>query len=166
MRHDPVHHSLTRDGASHQVQPLSQRAGPRQPPGAQFPHPLVSVNATGQHEVLRRRGVTFKFFHRLRNVRLVDREKLGPGEKQYVEALEFDVQAETTGGREYQPLVSVRGMQCWPSEPDYRQLKGGARFRREKQDFESHWDQRRTATLKLRVTRDFHFVVLAVGIGA
>ena len=62
------------------------------------------------YEVLRRRGVTFKFFHRLRNVRLVDREKLGPGEKQYVEALEFDVQAETTGGREYQPLVSVRGM--------------------------------------------------------
>ena len=92
------------------------------------------------YEVLRRRGVTFKFFHRLRNVRLADPAKLAAGEKQYVEALEFDVQAETAGGREYQPLVSVHGMQCWPSEPDYRQLKGGQRFQREKRDFESHWD--------------------------
>ena len=118
------------------------------------------------YEVLRRRGVTFKFFHRLRNVRLADRKKLAAGEKQYVEALEFDVQAETIEGREYQPLVTVSGMQCWPSEPDYRQLRGGARFRREKRDFESHWDQRRMATLELRVTRDFDFVVLGVGIGA
>lgn len=118
------------------------------------------------YEVLRRRGVTFKFFHRLRNVRLADPGKLAPGEKQYVDALEFDVQAETPGGREYRPLVSVRGMQCWPSEPDYRQLKGGQRFRREKRDFESHWDQRRASTLEQRVTRDFDFVVLGVGIGA
>ncbi len=79
------------------------------------------------YEALRRRGVTFKFFHRLRNVRLADASRLAPGEKQYVEALEFDVQAETLGGREYRPLVNVRGMQCWPAEPDYRQLKGGQR---------------------------------------
>ena len=92
--------------------------------------------------------------------------KLAPGEKQYVEALEFDVQAETRGGREYQPLVDIRGMPCWPAEPDYRQLKGGAQMRREQRDFESHWDHRKAATLELRVTRDFDFVVLGVGVGA
>ena len=57
------------------------------------------------YEALRRRGVSFKFFHRLRNVRLAEPGKLAPGEKQYVEALEFDVQAETLQGRDYRPLV-------------------------------------------------------------
>ena len=57
-------------------------------------------------------------------------------------------------------------MQCWPSEPDYRQLKGGQRFQRDNRDFESHWDTSRTAALELRVTRDFDFVVLGLGVGA
>jgi uncharacterized protein with NAD-binding domain and iron-sulfur cluster len=118
------------------------------------------------YEALRRRGVSFKFFHRLRNVRLAEPGKLAPGEKQYVEALEFDVQAESLGGRDYRPLVDIRGMPCWPAEPDYRQLKGGAQMRREQRDFESHWDRRKAATLELRVMRDFDFVVLGVGIGA
>jgi uncharacterized protein with NAD-binding domain and iron-sulfur cluster len=118
------------------------------------------------HEALRRRGVTFKFFHRLRNVRLVEAARLAPGEKPYVQALEFDVQAEILQGREYQPLINVRGMQCWPAEPDYRQLKGGQRMRREGWDFESHWDHRKASTLELKVMHDFDFVVLGVGIGA
>ena len=117
------------------------------------------------YEVLRRRGVTFKFFHRLRNVRIANADSLESGEKQYVEALEFDVQAETLRGHEYQPLINVRGMQCWPSEPDYRQLNCGQRMQREGRDFESHWDRQRASTLELRVTRDFDFVVLGVGIG-
>jgi uncharacterized protein with NAD-binding domain and iron-sulfur cluster len=118
------------------------------------------------YQVLRRRGVTFKFFHRLRNVRLADAAGLAAGEKQYVEALEFDVQAETVAGREYEPLIDIRGMKCWPSEPDYRQLKDGQRLRRENVDFESHWDTRKTATLKLQVMQDFDCVVLGVGAGA
>jgi uncharacterized protein with NAD-binding domain and iron-sulfur cluster len=118
------------------------------------------------YEVLRRRGVTFKFFHRLQNVKLADADGLAPGEKRYVEALEFDVQAETLGGREYRPLIDVRGMRCWPAKPDFRQLKGGARIRREGWEFESHWDRRKVATRELRVMRDFDFVVLGVSIGA
>ncbi len=118
------------------------------------------------YEALRARGVTFKFFHRLRNVRLADPRRLAPGEKQYVEALEFDVQAETLEGREYRPLIDVKGMRCWPSQPDFSQLKGGAQMRREKRDFESFWDNRRVGTKELKVTRDFDFVVLGVGIGA
>lgn len=118
------------------------------------------------YEVLRARGATFKFFHRLRNVRLADARKLAPGERRYVEALEFDVQAETHQMREYQPLIDVKGMRCWPSDPDFSQLRGGERMRREGRDFESHWDHRKVATLTLEVTRDFDFVVLGVGIGA
>ena len=116
------------------------------------------------YEVLRRRGVKFKFFHRLENVRL---SKPGPErERPYVEALEFSVQAETRGKRDYRPLVNVSGQSCWPSNPDYRQLENGAALEAEGRDFELHWDGRRAATRTLKVTRDFDFVLLGVGLGA
>ena len=117
------------------------------------------------YKVLRKRGVTFKFFHRLRNVKLADRARMAPRAKNYVEALEFDVQAETLDGAEYRPLINVRGMSCWPAKPDFLQLKGGARIKRQRWDFESHWDRRKRSTLRLQVTRDFDFVVLGVSLG-
>lgn len=118
------------------------------------------------YEALKKRGVTFKFFHRLENVKLADPVSLAPSERPYVEALEFDVQAEIKGGREYQPLINVRGLPCWPSKPDYEQLVDGDRLQREGWDFESHWDGRKVGTKTLRVIDDFDFVVLGVGIGA
>lgn len=118
------------------------------------------------YEVLKKRGVTFKFFHRLENVKLVSPHKLTRGERPYVEALEFDVQANMRGDGEYQPLIEVKGIPCWPSKPDYRQLVNGERMQREGWDFESHWDKRKVGTTTLRVTRDFDFVVLGVSVGA
>ncbi|UCE63154.1 MAG: NAD(P)-binding protein [Nitrospirota bacterium] len=118
------------------------------------------------YEVLKKRGVTFKFFHRLENVHLVDPENLSPGETPYVESLEFDVQAKIRGGTEYQPLVEVKGIPSWPSQPDYRQLINGQRMRREEWDFESHWDRRKIGSRTLKVSQDFDFVVLGVSVGA
>lgn len=118
------------------------------------------------YEVLKRRGVRFEFFHRLEEVRLVAPEQLAPGERPYVEALEFDVQARVAGGGEYQPLVDVRGLPCWPAAPDYGQLVEGERIERESWAFESHWDRRKVGTRTLRVGKDFDLVVLSVGGGA
>ena len=118
------------------------------------------------YQVLKKRGVTFKFFHRLENVKLVDPDKLVPGEAPYVESLEFDVQAKIRSGNEYQPLMDVKGIPSWPSEPDYRQLLNGRRMMRESWDFESHWDRRKVGTTTLNVSRDFDFVVLGVSVGA
>ncbi len=118
------------------------------------------------YEVLKKRGVDFKFFHRLENVRLAAPDMPKPGETPYVAALEFDVQAKIRGGADYQPLIDVRGLPCWPSEPDYSQLVNGQRLKRERWDFESHWDTRKADTLTLQVGRDFDFVVLGVSIGA
>jgi len=117
------------------------------------------------YEVLKRRGVRFEFFHRLENVRLAPSDRLRPGESPYVEALHFGVQAEIKRG-EYRPLVDVRGLPCWPAVPDYRQLVDGARFSRERWDFESHWDSRKVASRTVRVGRDFDQVILGVGLGA
>lgn len=117
------------------------------------------------YELLKRRGVAFKFFHRLDQVRLARPADLAPGEGTHVTALEFNVQAKVKNDKEYAPLIDVAGLPCWPSKPDWRQLVGGSRLKREGYDFESHWDRRKTATKTLRVIDDFDFVVLGVGLG-
>jgi uncharacterized protein with NAD-binding domain and iron-sulfur cluster len=114
------------------------------------------------YEVLVRRGVRFEFFHRLRNVGLAE---VAPGERAHVDTLTFDVQATIKGDRPYQPLVDVRGLPCWPSEPDWSQLQGGERAKREGRQFETHGDPHRVATKSLRVGSDFDLVVMAVGVG-
>jgi uncharacterized protein with NAD-binding domain and iron-sulfur cluster len=111
------------------------------------------------YEVLKRRGVRFEFFHRLENVGL-------SSSGNYVETLQFDVQAETRSDDEYQPLIDIKGLPCWPSSPDYSQLKDGKKIERNGWQFESFWDRNKVAEKTLRVTEDFDFVVLGVGIGA
>ena len=118
------------------------------------------------YEVLKKRGVRFRFFHRLENVKLADEEALARGERCYVEALTFDIQAKVKGGQEYDPLIDVRGLPCWPSIARYEQLVDGQRLKAEKREFESYWDRRKVGTRTLRVTEDFDCVVLGVGLGA
>ena len=115
------------------------------------------------YQVLKRRGVRFEFFHRLRNLGLSAREK---DESPFVEALHFDVQAHVKDQGEYQPLVEVHKVPSWPAQPDYSQLAGGAALKRQKRAFESAGETRRAGSKTLRVGRDFDFVVLGVSIGA
>jgi uncharacterized protein with NAD-binding domain and iron-sulfur cluster len=117
------------------------------------------------YEVLKKRGASFRFFHRLRNVGLSKAPDV-QGERPYVEALEFDVQADTISGGEYEPLIEIHGIPCWPSQPDFRQLADGQRWERERRDFESHWDRGKVRSKTLRVGDDFDCVVLGVGLGA
>lgn len=112
------------------------------------------------YEVLKKRGVRFEFFHRLRNIGLSPK-----GEPAHAQRLEFDVQAKVKGAS-YHPLVDVDGLPCWPSEPIWDQLTNGRRLRAEDWQFESHWETRKVGTRTLEVTRDFDFAVLAVGLGA
>jgi uncharacterized protein with NAD-binding domain and iron-sulfur cluster len=115
------------------------------------------------YEVLRRRGVRFEFFHRLRDVKLAPATR---GEPSSVEALEFDVQARVRGGGEYQPLVRVNRVPCWPAAPLYEQLVEGAALEAAGWDPEAHWEQRKAGSRTLRVRDDFDLVVLGVGLGA
>lgn len=117
------------------------------------------------YEVLSRRGVRFRFFHRLEQVRLVDPARLAGGEKPYVTRLEFDVQARIRDGADYRPLVDVGGLPCWPAAPDFAQLEDGERMRAEHVEFESFWDRRKVGETTLEVGRDFDFVVLGVSLG-
>jgi uncharacterized protein with NAD-binding domain and iron-sulfur cluster len=111
------------------------------------------------YEVLRRRGVDFEFFHRLREVGISDAG--GP----HVCSLSFDVQA-TPRAAVYEPLMDVRGLPSWPARPDITQLVEGNEIAEANPDLESQTDPWRVATRDLRVGKDFDMVVLAVGFGA
>jgi uncharacterized protein with NAD-binding domain and iron-sulfur cluster len=117
------------------------------------------------YEVLKRRGVKFEFFHKLTNVGLGG-ERGGP-DGRHVASLDFEVQARVKGGGEYQPLVDVGGLPCWPSKPDFRQIEGGDRLAKKRDmDLESPFDPEQAAAKTLRVGDDFDFVVLGVSVGA
>ncbi|MGI9437460.1 MAG: NAD(P)-binding protein [Geminicoccaceae bacterium] len=111
------------------------------------------------YDVLKRRGVRFKFFHRLEQVKL-------SRDRTHVHRLEFDVQAKVRGKKDYEPLIDVHGLPCWPSTPDYGQLMNGAKLRRNGWDPESHWDHNAVDKLTLKVGDDFDYAVLGIGLGA
>lgn len=115
------------------------------------------------YTALSRRGVRFRFFHRLTNVGLAPAQA---GRADYVSSLTFDVQAQVKRGGDYAPLVDIAGRPCWPAAPLLHQLEDGERMADEGWNLESHWDRRRAGELTLEVGRDFDFVLLGVGLGA
>jgi uncharacterized protein with NAD-binding domain and iron-sulfur cluster len=83
------------------------------------------------YEVLKKRGVDFKFFHRVRGLEPSDDGKS-------VARVRVGQQATpTTGG--YDPLFDVNGLPCWPSQPFFDQLKEGDELRANTIDLESMW---------------------------
>lgn len=109
------------------------------------------------YEVLKRRGVKFKFFHRLR--------ELVPSEDgTRIEALRVGVQATVKAG-EYQPLVDVKGLPSWPAKPLYDQLNEGESLRAAQTDLEAYASPD-AGELVLRRGADFDHVVFGLSIGA
>jgi uncharacterized protein with NAD-binding domain and iron-sulfur cluster len=112
------------------------------------------------YEVLKQRGVKFRFFHRLDNIRLSP-------DKKRAAALEFGRQATIKGGVEYEPLFDVGGLPCWPSEPLWEQLVEGEQYQREGVDLESFFDRSHDVEkVVLEEGKDFDAVILGVSIGA
>lgn len=110
------------------------------------------------YECLRRRGVTFRFFHRLTDIELAETQD-------HVSALHFDAQAALIAERsDYDPLITVAGRPCWPAEPRWDSLQRGETLAGV--DLESHDRSEPVAKVALAVGRDFDFVVLAVGVAA
>jgi uncharacterized protein with NAD-binding domain and iron-sulfur cluster len=111
------------------------------------------------YEVLRRRGVRFAFFHAIDHLEL-------SADRRRVARVVMDVQARVRGGA-YRPLVDVRGLPVWPSEPLWDQLEDGDALRAAGADFESWWDATPPAERRvLEDRRDFDEVILGISVGA
>jgi uncharacterized protein with NAD-binding domain and iron-sulfur cluster len=110
------------------------------------------------YQVLARRGVEFRFFHRVDNLRLGD---AGAS----IAAIELGRQAEVTAGAgNYRPLVDVGGLPCWPDRPLIDQLVDGDAVH--DAPLESHWcerDDRGSTTLV--AGEDFDVAVFAISLG-
>lgn len=110
------------------------------------------------YKVLKQRGVKFRFFHK---VTALEADADGCG----IERIHLQRQADTLQD-EYQPLVPVKGLDCWPSQPDFAQLRQGQTLRRRGIDLESSWaDWPGVAQLQLRRGRDFDQVILGISLG-
>jgi uncharacterized protein with NAD-binding domain and iron-sulfur cluster len=119
------------------------------------------------YEVLARRGVRFAFFHRVEEI---------TADAGGVDAVRMSVQAEIAHS-EYRPLLTVKGLPCWPGTPDYGQIapEQAALLREHAVDLESWWSdwpalyrQAFGRDLPQRVLlrgRDFDQVVLGLPVG-
>jgi uncharacterized protein with NAD-binding domain and iron-sulfur cluster len=110
------------------------------------------------YEVLKRRGVNFKFFHRVDSLHLSEARNA-------IESISLTRQATPAG--EYDPLVSVGGYRCWPAHPHYDQIEEGEELKSGEINLESFWSPwEGVEKITLRQGEDFDLVALGIPIAA
>nr|MDQ2732897.1 NAD(P)-binding protein [Armatimonadota bacterium] len=111
------------------------------------------------YAVLKNRGVKFEFFHRTKNLILSE-------DKKSIAAVEIGRQV-TLKNPEYNPLVDVLGLPCWPSKPNFEQLEEGEDLKAQNIDLESFWTPWKDVEERtLKVGKDFDKVVLGISLGS
>ena len=110
------------------------------------------------YEVLKRRGVSFKFFHTVKNLGLSEDQTI-------VDSITIGRQAGLKQG-DYQPLVPIKNLPCWPSAPLYDQLVEGDTLQAHHINLESAWTSwQDPEQITLRWGEDFDLVVLGIPLG-
>ena len=123
------------------------------------------------YTVLKRRGVEFKFFHRVDELRL---GRDAADQTYVIDTIKIGRQASTVGGAEYDPLVTIKDLPCWPSEPRWEQLTRGDALAQGDELADGGFDLESATTrwpdelppLVLRRGQDFDDVVLGISIAA
>ena len=112
------------------------------------------------YEALQKRGVKFRFFHRLREV-------IPSDDGSRIQKLRIGVQATTKSGSEYNPLFTFKGVGCWPSKPFFDQLQQGEELKArgiDLEDYNAPWPD--VEELVLEEGKDFDLVVFGLSLGA
>jgi uncharacterized protein with NAD-binding domain and iron-sulfur cluster len=110
------------------------------------------------YQVLQRRGVKFKFFHRIDALHLSD-------DKKSIETIVVGQQATMNHAGEYEPLIDVKGLPCWPSQPLYEQITQGSELKEQHIDLESPWSPWKDInTFELKRGVDFDIVVIGTSL--
>ena len=118
------------------------------------------------YEVLKRRGVKFKFFHNISHIGLSK-------DKKSIDNIKINVQATIKNNKEYEPLIEVKRLRCWPSEPLYNQLEQGEALQKLTEEdpynnpLESFWSTWKPVNqITLKKEENFDIVVLGISIAA
>lgn len=113
---------------------------------------------TPLYTVLKRRGVKFHFFHRVVKVEV-------SADATQVERITLKRQVTLTTG-EYDPLVNVAELPCWPSTPRYEQVVEREALQSNGVNLESAWTtwpDRESLILNAGV--DFDSIILGISLG-
>jgi len=110
--------------------------------------------------VLKKRGVKFQFFHKVKNLSL-------SSDKTTIQKIEIQKQVDTKS--DYYPLYDVKGLPCWPSIPLYDQIddKQAKELKEKEINLESpfsNWSG--INTFKLEKGKDFDEVLLGIPVQA
>lgn len=120
---------------------------------------MGDVVFTPIYEVLKRRGVKFRFFHMVEQLHL-------SSDKQNIQRISIARQVNLKGER-YEPLYTVKGLPCWPSYPLYDQIVEGEALREGKINLESAWSGwEDVGHFTLERGHDFDEVLMGISIGA
>jgi uncharacterized protein with NAD-binding domain and iron-sulfur cluster len=110
------------------------------------------------YDVLKRRGVRFAFFSRVRSLHLdAGGDAIG--------RIVIERQATPTSGT-YEPLIDVNDLPCWPSQPLFDQLVEGEELKARGVNLESWWTDWCGPTYELTRGQDFDEVLLGISIAA
>lgn len=126
---------------------------------------------TPLYQVLKARGVTFKFFHKVEELLPADDGSMS------VDAIRLTRQVDVTRGADhYDPLVDVKGLACWPSTPNYGQIvaEQAALLQSGNVNLESNWTNwpelyeqafgQPLPQVTLQRGRDFDLVVFGISV--
>ena len=125
---------------------------------------------TPLYQVLKQRGVNFEFFHKV--------EELIPDADGVGEIVITQQAALAQGVTEYNPLVNIAELECWPSSPNYGQIDADQARLLEANDvnLESHWSDwaqiynehfgRPLPVKQLKRGVDFDKVIFGLSVGA
>jgi uncharacterized protein with NAD-binding domain and iron-sulfur cluster len=112
------------------------------------------VLVTPMYEVLKKRGVRFELFSRVRRLHLDE-------ERRNIERIVIEQQAKAEG---YDPLFDVKGVSCWPAKPFLDQLDEGEKLK--EVNLESYWTEWRGPDRELVRGENFDDVLLGISIAA
>jgi uncharacterized protein with NAD-binding domain and iron-sulfur cluster len=109
---------------------------------------------------LKKRGVSFKFFHQVQNLAL-------SGDKTSIERISIGKQATLKVGDEYDPFVKVKDLDCWPAVPNYNQLVEGEELKKLNVDLESFYTTwKGVEEITLQREKDFDDIVFGISLGS
>ncbi len=116
---------------------------------------------TPLYQCLKARGVKFEFFRRVKNLALSeDKNQIANITISHQVTLKPEL-------NEYNPLINIKGIDCWPSEPFYDQLEQGEELREKNINLESAWSPWQDIKEEtLILGNDFDLVILGISVGA
>lgn len=128
---------------------------------------------TPYYQVLKQRGVKFNYFHEVTDLTLDSKDSSLVNEIKMTRQVDL-----CNGPGSYEPLVQVKGLACWPSEPQYGQIvpEQAALLQQYDIDLENFWTDwpkvyqqhfnKPLPAISLEKGKDFDTIIFGIPIGS